>query len=96
MEALLHIYSKDNDDRLGKKKKQMEKLIKKLKLEEDEDKVEQKDLIDNKMRLYYLIREYLKETGGLENYELFTHEIVDLAFLDKVKKAQLKKGGSSD
>ena len=43
----------------------MKKLIKKLR-QEEEDKVEQQDLLDNKMKLYYLIREYLKETGGEE------------------------------
>ena len=73
----------------------MSKLVRKLR-EKEEDEVEQKDLLDNKMNLYYLIREYMKETGGIEGQELFTSEVLDLAFLDKVKKAHMHKGGSSD
>jgi hypothetical protein len=36
------------------------------------------------MKLYYLIREFMKETGDMGG-DQFTHEVLDLAFLDKVK-----------
>ena len=39
----------------------MEKLLKKVK-EEHLDRHEQQDLLDNRMKLFYLIREYQKET----------------------------------
>ena len=38
----------------------------------------------------------MKETGGIEGQELFTSEILDLAFLDNVKQKHLHRGGSSD
>ena len=45
------------------------------------------------MKLYYLIRKYAKETEDAGGQENFTDEVLDLAFLDKVKKEQIHNPG---
>eukprot|EP00347_Sterkiella_histriomuscorum_P023683 403333750 len=87
---ILGMYSRDNNDRILKKREKMAQLIRKLK-EEQHDKKEQIDLLDSKMRLYYLIREYAKETQGAitpDGIDNFTEEILDLGFFDLLKEQQ--------
>ncbi len=38
------------------------------------------------MRLYYLIREYAKETEGADDQDDFTEEVLDLGFFDQLKE----------
>ncbi|CDW78795.1 UNKNOWN [Stylonychia lemnae] len=87
---ILNMYSKDNDHRIQKKRQKMLQLVKKLK-EEKKDKKEQIDLLDSKMRLYYLIREYAKETQGVEQLDNYTEEVFDLGFFDQLRAKQRQK-----